>query len=145
MSDLMLPMPSNVVTRNRMAVVDSDLFNIAQRVREVDPNLVLLLDERNEKPWVVMERGADGVERFVKRYSELDNRIVEDLKYMLAVPLNERMERVNREIEQADAERQGLKGEKFEQFAHDFMEAGKKSGIIDPNWSRSYRKVKVKK
>ena len=145
MSDLMLPVPSNVRTRHQMASVDADLYNIAERVKQLDPNLVLLLHEGQAKPWVVMERCEDGVERMVKRYEELDSRIIEDLRYMLAVPLDERMKRLDREIEKSNEGFGRMDGETFEKFAFDFMEAGKKSGIIDPNWSRSYRKVKVKK
>jgi len=127
---------------NAMTQVESDVYNICTRVREIDPSLSVVLQEGHPKPWVVMELGIDGEERFVARYEELDARILENLRYMLAVPFEKRLDVLQRQADKENAERGRLTEEKIDQLAHAFYDAGVKSNLIDPKWGKSYRNVK---
>jgi hypothetical protein len=130
-----------------LSYVEHDVYNIAERIRQIDSNLRLVLHEGHERPWVVLEVGPDGQERFVSRYEELDARIIDHLLYMLKVPFEERLARLDREIEAANAGFGRMTEEQFERFARDFFDAGVKSNIINPKWGRypmSPRKMKKK-
>lgn len=122
-----------------MSVVDSDVFNIAERVRELDPSLRVVLHENHERPWVVVERCADGEERFVARYAELDARVVDDLRYMLAVPFDQRLAKVAREAEESNERLGRMTDEQFDRFAWDFKRSLYEANMADFKWGRSYR------
>lgn len=136
-----MPVPQNmkVAGGGTMTFVEGDVYNIAQRLQQVDPSLFLYLHEGSPKPWVVVEKCADGVERFVKRYEELGGHIIEDLRYMLAVPFEQRMKRLEAEADAVNEQLGRMSDEQFEKYADDFLRAGRKSGLLDPNWFTSYR------
>lgn len=144
MSELIVSTPENITLRRgqRLSVVTSDVYNIAQRVKELDPNLRIVLHEGHEKPWVIVEMGPDGVERFVSRYEELDSRIIDHLRYMLAVPLQQRVEKLAQEVDKSNEELGRLDGERMEKFQYDFHKALLESNMITPKWGRSYRPKK---
>lgn len=138
MSDFIVNRPENLFTANGVSMthVSSDVYGIAQRVKELDSNLRIVLHEDHPKPWVVVERGPDGEERFVKRFAELDARIIEELQYMRAVPLHRRVAEAEK-IEARENEKFGrLTEEQFERLAFDFLKAGRESGILNPKWTR---------
>lgn len=87
-------------------VIDSDVFNICERLREISRSLVLRYDHAQEK-FIVSEVCEDGVERFVKKYDELTPQIESDMRYLLGVPFAERVKELERE------------NEKFEQQFHE--------------------------
>ncbi len=147
MSELILNKPTNVRLRDgdRLSVVSSDVYKIAERVKEIDPNLRIILHEGHEKPWVVTEIGRDGVEYFVSRYEELGAHILEHLQYMRAVPLEKRVERLAREADAENARMGQLSGERMEEFQYDFHKAMRDSNMIMPHWGKSFRPVKHKK
>lgn len=88
--------------RTAVSIVDGDLYNIAQRIKEIDPNLMIVFHDGHPEPFTIMENCADGVTRFVKRYAELDQRILDDLRYMLRVPFDERLKIADRQIQRAN-------------------------------------------
>lgn len=144
---IITPRPDNLTVHGALqyAPVDADLYNICGRIKELDPNLRVVLHEQHAKPWVVLEKGPDGEERFVARYAELDARVLENLRYMLAVPLDKRLAALEAE-EQKNNEKLGhMTEEQIDKMAHAFRDAAVKSNIIDPIWGRSYRNVKGKK
>lgn len=112
----------------------SDVFNICQRVAELDPNLRVLYNESDpEKPWVVTEMSTDREERFVARYQALDARIIEDLQYMLRVPFLDRL-RVQDEREAARKETDVSAFEAAaDRFEFDLRKAGGRGGS-GPNY-----------
>ena len=144
---LLTPRPDNLtVPRHRQyANVEADLYSICTRIKELDPNLRVVLHEQHPQPWVVLEMGADGEERFVARYAELDARVLENLRYMLAVPFEQRLAKVEREVEHSNDRRGHLNEEQLDKLAHAFKDAAVKSNMIDPVWGRSYRNLKGKK
>lgn len=125
---------------HRLQLVESDVFNICNRIKEIDPRLVVRLRDGHAKPWVVLEITDDGIERWVAAYEELNASILDDLRYMAAVPLEDRVARVEREIEASNKElEKGMSDETFEKFAWDFNKALRQSNMSDPVWDRSYR------
>jgi hypothetical protein len=140
MTELMLNKPENIHVKGgqRLVMVDSDVYNIAERLKEIDPHLKLVLHEGHEKPWVVVERGLNGVEYFVSRYEELGSHILEHLRYMRAVPLKDRVEKLAREADAANEKMGRWDEEKMDKFAHDFLKAAVESNMIDPKWTRNY-------
>lgn len=143
MSDMLIPRPANLTVHGdkALAPVDGDVFNICNRIKEIDSRLRIVLHEGHQKPWVVLEMCADGEERFVSRYEELDSRILTDLQRMLAVPFMERVEKLSREIDAKNAQHGRMTEEQIDQLAHAFRKAAVESNMIDPKWGRSYRKV----
>lgn len=127
-----------------MVQVESDVYNICTRIKEIDPNLSVVLHEGHPQPWVVMERGPDGEDRFVSRYENLDARILEKLRYMLAVPFEKRLEVLTREVEEANKAHGRMNEEQIDRLAHAFYDAGVKSNMIDPKWGKSYRNTNKK-
>lgn len=147
MSDLILNKPANITLRDgqKLSVVSSDVYKIADRVKELDPNLRLILHEGHEKPWVVTEFGTDGVEYFVSRYEELGPHIIEHLKYMRSVPLEQRVAKLAQEADKANERLGHWDGDKFEEFSYDFHKAMREANMIMPHWGKSFRPVKKKK
>lgn len=123
-----------------MTLVDSDVYNICERIRELSPRLIVRLRDGASKPWVVMELCDDGVERLVASYEALDQRILDDLRYMLAVPFEKRLEEADKRVEKHNAELQnpmGMNSEKFDKFAYDFQKALVDSNMVNPKWSKN--------
>lgn len=118
--------------QKKMAMVDSDLWNIADRIKEIDPNLIIIFHEGAKEPFVIMENGPDGVSRFVARYAELDQRILEDLRYMAHIPFDERLKKVEREIDAKNAALEAQDPEVMEWLASEMRRELKKANMIDP-------------
>lgn len=144
-----MPRPENLTVREqqgkKMTMVEGDVYNICSRIKEIDPNLRIVLHEGADKPWVVLEKSVvDGEERFVSRYAELDGRILDDLRYMLAVPFEKRIQKLEHEIEANNSKIGKMTEEQIDQMAHAFKDAAVKSNMIDPVWGRSYRNLNKK-
>jgi hypothetical protein len=147
---LLTPVPDNMrlprgAVLGNTHVVEGDVFNICERIKDIHPDLFVVLQEGHDRPWVVMERCTDGVERMVSRYEELDARILEDLRYMLAVPFEERYRRVADRIDRENKQREQVSDEWIERFAWDFQRALVDANMSDPVWGRSYRPTKHKR
>lgn len=140
MSQLIVP-GSTAGIKGSTTMVTSDLYNISQRIKEVDPNLSLVFQKGHDRPWVVMEQGRDGVERFVSRYKRADASILDNLRYMLAVPYDQRLAALEKQIDAENRQREQFPEDKFEEFAYDMHKAMVDSNMIAPKWGRSYRKV----
>lgn len=130
--------------RQAVSIVDSDLFNIADRIKEIDPNLVIVFHENHPEPFTVMENCADGVTRFVKRYKTLDQRVLEDLRYMLSVPFDERLKIVERQIDRDNAALEAIDEETLDWLASEMRRDLVKTGFSDPIGFRNYPLKKPK-
>lgn len=110
--DLILPdrlAPSNLHLRPAVKAryVTGDLYDIAQRMREVDATLYAVeLSEADEHSYAIMEDCEDGMQRLVFKVRELDGRVLEKLRYLMARPLAERIALVDAENHRLDAQRQ---------------------------------------
>lgn len=80
-------------------MVESDMYDICNRVKEIDPSLFIVLLQSQEKGYVyaIMEKCEDGVERLVYKVKELDERVLERLRYLMKYPLTERMAELEKE------------------------------------------------
>jgi hypothetical protein len=87
--------------------VESDVFDICHRLAEISPRLYLVELTDTEQPdraaWVVMEACADGVQRRVNKYQELDQRMLEDVQKMLRIPFEHRVAAAAAEIDAHNA------------------------------------------
>ncbi len=144
MSLITVGAPDNVkiagVNPRALKLVESDVYNIAQRVKEIDRNLYIVVHEGHERPFVVMEHALDGAERMVSRYAELTPAILEDLRYMLAVPFEKRFAELTKKI---DAENEAnenawMESEKHDRFTWEFRKALEESNMTDFMWTRVY-------
>lgn len=124
-----------------VTVVEGDVFNIASRIKEVHPDLYLVLHKDHPEPWVVMELCLDGVERMVARYDELGAHILTDLQRMLSIPFEHRERALQAKLDKENAamENAWKESEAHDRFTWEFARALRDSNIADFKWGRSYR------
>lgn len=93
--------PTNLRFEGEAFILESDVLNICDQVRALNPNLYIVVATNHETHnFTVMENCKDGVQRFVKRYKELDGRVVKDLEVIMGVPFSERIKRLEKENEE---------------------------------------------
>lgn len=78
-------------------VVEGDVYNICERIKELDTNLFIIMHPEDTYPYVIMEHTERGTEEFVYKTKELDARVIDRLQYMRAVPLQKRLEIIEAE------------------------------------------------
>lgn len=108
MSEILLGRPSNlhVPMGTRVDYVDSDTFNICNRLREISRDLYLVVLQGDEQHmFSVVESCPDGWEREVKRYPQLDARILREMQMFEALPLQSRVDFIDKQHKRLDAER----------------------------------------
>lgn len=144
MSLITVGAPENIkiagVNPHALKMVESDVFNIAQRIKEIDPNLYVVVHEGHARPFVVMEHALDGTERMVSRYDRLDSSILDDLRYMLNVPFERRFAELTKKID-AENERQEnawMESEAHDRMTWEFQRALVDSNLSNPMWGRYY-------
>lgn len=103
MSTLTYPRPDNV--RGKFGRwVTADMFNISQRIREIEEGQRLYIQaldhpiERGEHVWnfVIVEVDESGTERWVTGVESLDGRVIEHVQMLLRVPFAKRLEEAER-------------------------------------------------
>lgn len=122
-------------------MVEGDVYNICERIREIDPRLFIVqLESEDRCAYAIMEHCEDGVDRLVYKAFELDQRILAKMEYIRKVPFEQRFAAIEAEIEKEEAEQKERESEELfqklglpmqHQFAHD--------GFTDP-WGASYAK-----
>ena len=117
--------------------ITSDVYNICQRVKELDPNLLIVVHPKHPQPYVVMERGPDHVDRFVARFEELDDRVIQRLQHMLAVPLEHRIAEIDRLNNEENDARGRMTDEQKENVFGELRVAAVKDGMMNPVWSKN--------
>ena len=130
---LTVPMPHTIRVPHGAKVpkmVEHDVYNIAQRIKEIDSRLFLMLFEGAKKPWVIYEDTETGPQ-VVQRYEELTPQILDDLRYMQAVPFTERVKKLSDEIDRENERLGKMDPETFERFAYDFRKAMVYANMID--------------
>jgi hypothetical protein len=134
---LTLPLPEGIripgAKPGKAYMVEHDLYNVVQRIKEVDPNLYVIFREERKRPFVVMEICRDGEHRMVSSYERLDASIVEDLQRMLRIPFSVRFKKTAAEVDAHNDSKswkaQGYKGE-FEELAEQFQRALYRTGMV---------------
>jgi hypothetical protein len=128
--------------RHGQVITDSGVYGICERIKEFDPTLYVVLQEGDDRPWVVMEETHTGECRFVARYAELDGRILEHLRYIKNVPFAERFKKLEAQIEAENAELGKPDEESMDYLAWEMQKALIESGMSDPKWVKSFRPTK---
>lgn len=143
---LATPIPANLRIRagTKMTIVESDVYNVCRRIKEIDPSLYVVLQEGHDKPWVVMEMCHDGECRMVSRYAELDSRIIDDLRRMLAIPFDKRIETLQKQLD-AENEAASKNPEQWERFIWDIGRTLQTCNFLDTKFYTSFRNVGRKK
>ena len=145
MSDLMLARPDNI--RGRFGTyVTSDVFHIAERLQELDKRLyVTALDEPidfhgHKYNFTISEMCGDGVERLVMRTEHLDARVVQACERMLRVPLDKRLDELEKvEDKWAAEEKDRQLEELYERMGGDMWIQLERCGFIDRQQSFAKR------
>jgi hypothetical protein len=138
-------------------LVENDVFSICERIKEIDPNLKVILLEWDEKvdtrghtaicscpackPYAIMETSDDGVERLVCKVRELDERVLTELRRMIAIPFAKRfeeLEKIEAAAKAAEEERQFE--ELYERMGGPMWKELEKCGFIDGPRAASYAK-----
>ncbi len=127
-----------------LKMVEHDVHSVCDRIKELDPNLFVVLQEGHEKPWVVMETTRTGDHEMVSRYEHLGSYIIDDLKRMLSIPFEKRMEALFKKVDAENEQKEHAwkETEQHERFMWDFRKALNDSGIANFRWGTSYRPVK---
>ncbi len=127
--NLSLP-PSAKVTS-----VDGDLYNICERIREIDPSLrVVLLEHDPTDTWsyAIMEDCADGECRLVFKVKELDARVVTKLQRMMKIPFAQRYAEAEAECFKFEAEEHERSLEElYEKIGGPMLRELEQCGFID--------------
>lgn len=85
--------------------VDSDLYDICNRIQEVHPSLYINeLSKGDLAVWAIMENCEDGVQRLVYKTDCLDARVLTKVQRMLKIPLEQRFAEAEREEAKLKAE-----------------------------------------
>lgn len=102
----------------RHAEVEGDVYDICERLKELDPRLhIILIEDGEQHAYVIMEHCDDGVERMVFKTKELDPRILDKARELLYVPFEDRLKKIDRENE---AYEQAFKEEELDRLYEDF-------------------------
>ena len=109
-----LTLPSSTKPHNlRLApsatakMIDGDMYNICERIRELDESLFIVELEHSATEthaFAIMEDCADGTQRLVFKVNELDGRVVDKLRRIMAIPFAERLAQCERECYEFEAE-----------------------------------------
>ncbi len=131
-TDLLLPRglaPTNVKFRGEPPrYVTNDVYAIGERMRELDPNLYAVEDDEG---YHIMQSCPDGVERLAlaNPVKVLDARVIERLRYILAVPFADRVNALERDeakhtADSADEELERMYERMGGQMRHDLANCG---------------------
>lgn len=116
MSDLLLPdglRPTNLhlTPDHKVRYVSNDMFHIADRIREISPRLYILELEKNSAEGskfglAIMEQCRDGIDRLIFRVKRgnLDSRVLDRLRMLMAQDLHARLAILDAERERWEAE-----------------------------------------
>lgn len=112
--------PSNLVLPPGTGVmpVEGDLYNICQQLHDLWPQLhVVLLTHDEAYAFAVMEEAKDGTMMLVKKYKELDGRVMKDFQRYFSLSLEARVAERDKEAEKRKAEYEEAR---FEEFYENF-------------------------
>lgn len=148
--ELVLPgvTPANLKLdgRYRSALVTSDMYNICNRLAELNPRLMIheLVDTfTGEHAYCIMEQTPDG-DKLVFKTKELDARVLEEVRYLMSVPFEYRYAQSLKLIEKLEAEaHQKELDELYENLGRQMLSQFEHDGFIETR-GISYPKRGVK-
>jgi len=119
MDTLALPTRPDNLHGSYGTLVDADVYNICERLKEIDPRLKIHFIDPPIRygPKVynfsITEACDDGVERLVFRVEELDARVIQHVQYLLKVPFETRFAKAEAIEAKREEERQEAEHEKL--------------------------------
>lgn len=132
----------------RATIVESDLYNICERIKEIDPRLfIVVLDSRYNEGYSfsIMEHCEDGVDRLIWRVKELDQRVLHKAEYLRSIPFEQRFEEAEKLEAKMKAEGDAESfNELYENLGRPMLRQLEHDGFIDPRNYTSHRKVTKK-
>lgn len=147
-ADLVLPngiKPSNLSLPpgTKIEYIHNDVFGVCEQLREIDPSLYIVLLTGDDKyAWAIMENCHDGLQRLVFKTAELDARVLDRIRKMMALPLKERIARIDAEHKKREEERkEARKDEAVETIALPMYQQLEKDGFLQR--PKSYPKTGV--
>lgn len=79
-------------------LVESDVYGICEQIAEISPRLhVFLLTDDAKYAYAITEHCEDNVERLVFKVKELDGRVIKRLRTLMAKPLLQRLDEIEKE------------------------------------------------
>lgn len=151
-TDLILPrgaFPSNLhlSAKVKYAEVESDMFDICDRIAEVSPYLYIIdLEDDDAHSYAIMEDGLDGTQYLVFKVRELDARILPDLRRLAALSLQERIEAADKENYEWELSEKERKWEEFyEESGRGFYRDLEQAGFLERPTSYPKRGVKPRR
>lgn len=107
-----LVLPTGVVPTNlhlrpsvKRRYVDGDLYGICNRMKQIDPNLYAVeLEDGQDHAYAIMEHCIDGTDRLIFKVAELDARVLAKLEYLMARPLADRLDLIERDEHKYEAD-----------------------------------------
>lgn len=138
MSNLVLPgrsAPTNLRLRGSVTarLIDSDTYDIARRIQELDRSLFIVeLHEDDKSEYAIMEACQDGVERLIFKVKQLDARVVMKLQHLMSLSLHARMDVCEKEEYKAEADRKAYESEKlYEELGLPMLSQLGHDGFVD--------------
>lgn len=116
--------------------VDSDTFNICERIkRELeggDRLIITLMRRGDQHVFLITEDCDDGVNRLVLKTKELDDRVIQKLYKMRALPLDKRLVAIEESIKAEEAAEEENEMERlYENMGRPMWTQLEKDGFID--------------
>jgi hypothetical protein len=122
------------------SAVESDVFDICNRIKEIDPDLVIVPnDEGHAHRFSIQHIDLRGDPYLVMTADALDARILTELRYLLSVPFEKRFAEAERREKESEAKALELQREAlYEKMGYQFYRQLDRCGFIQrPD---SYRK-----
>ncbi len=142
--------PSNIrlPKGSRGTHIDSDMYDISSRLRELDGSLFVSLIEHADgrAMWAVCETDRAGVESLIFRVGpgceidELDGRVIAKLNYIRSVPAGERARKLQAELDrEAESKREHEREQMYDQMGSSFYNNLIKCGFVHTPKAESIR------
>lgn len=128
--------------------VTSDVYDVARRIQAIDPNLFIVQTRpRYGKRWLVVERVWNSERAMheyapVKRYENLDGRVVDDLQRMLKLPLEQRIRELDEWTQAGERVREERERERLMAAGEKAEWAARKDGLIHVPKNLPFKRIK---
>lgn len=112
--------------------VNSDMYRICDRIREIDESLYIVLLEGQKYPYAIMENCKDGTSRLVFKVYELDARVLDKLRRLMSMPLHYRIKKLEQENHRFEQQEHEQEMERlYEEIGRPMWTMLEKCGFID--------------
>lgn len=129
------------------AMVDSDMFDICNRIKEIDPRLYIVNLAKGDKfVYAIMEgQCLDGQDHLIFKVKQLDARVLNKLRELMGIPFQARYAKLKAEEYKFDAdEHERELDELYETLGRPMWTELEKSGFIQRPVSYPKQRVKAK-